>query len=142
MSLKHKKEFNDYTVTNTTKIFYSGSACMYPEHNQLDPNNPDCREESAYPANPDSEYGWEKLFSKDFTWLYNLIILFLFVLLGITISLVQKEPGREEERKQAAICRNGSLTSLRQVEASRCGEMGYKLVPSCSLMNALKQLEG
>ena len=49
---------------NTTKIFYSSSACMYPEHNQLDPNNPDCREESAYPANPDSEYGWEKLFSE------------------------------------------------------------------------------
>ena len=37
---------------------------MYPEHNQLDPNNPDCRESSAYPANPDSEYGWEKLFSE------------------------------------------------------------------------------
>ena len=49
---------------NTTKIFYSSSACMYPEHNQLDPNNPDCRESSAYPANPDSEYGWEKLFSE------------------------------------------------------------------------------
>ena len=49
---------------HTTKIFYSSSACMYPEHNQLDPNNPDCREESAYPANPDSEYGWEKLFSE------------------------------------------------------------------------------
>ena len=47
-----------------TKIFYSGSACMYPEHNQLDPNNPDCREDSAYPADPDSEYGWEKLFSE------------------------------------------------------------------------------
>ena len=47
-----------------TKIFYSSSACMYPEHNQLDPNNPDCRESSAYPANPDSEYGWEKLFSE------------------------------------------------------------------------------
>ena len=47
-----------------TKIFYSGSACMYPEYNQLDPNNPDCRESSAYPADPDSEYGWEKLFSE------------------------------------------------------------------------------
>ena len=46
------------------KIFFSSSACMYPEHNQLDPNTPDCREESAYPANPDSEYGWEKLFSE------------------------------------------------------------------------------
>ena len=47
-----------------TKIFYSSSACMYPEYNQLDPDNPDCREESAYPAAPDSEYGWEKLFSE------------------------------------------------------------------------------
>jgi GDP-D-mannose 3', 5'-epimerase len=46
------------------KVFYSSSACMYPEHNQLDPNNPNCKEESAYPANPDSEYGWEKLFSE------------------------------------------------------------------------------
>ena len=54
-----------------TKIFYSGSACMYPEHNQLDPNNPDCREESAYPANPDSEYGWEKLFSERLYLSYN-----------------------------------------------------------------------
>ena len=54
-----------------TKIFYSGSACMYPEHNQLDPDNPDCREESAYPAAPDSEYGWEKLFSERLYFAYN-----------------------------------------------------------------------
>ena len=46
------------------KLFYSSSACMYPEHNQLDPSNPNCEESSAYPANPDSEYGWEKLFSE------------------------------------------------------------------------------
>ena len=46
------------------KIFYSSSACMYPEHNQLDPDNPNCVESSAYPAAPDSEYGWEKLFSE------------------------------------------------------------------------------
>lgn len=46
------------------KVFYSSSACMYPEHNQLDPENPNCLEDSAYPANPDSEYGWEKLFSE------------------------------------------------------------------------------
>ncbi len=57
-------KFNKFKGVNKTKIFYSGSACMYPEHNQLDPDNPDCREESAYPANPDSEYGWEKLFSE------------------------------------------------------------------------------
>lgn len=48
----------------TAKLFYSSSACMYPEHNQLDPQNPKCFEESAYPAAPDSEYGWEKLFSE------------------------------------------------------------------------------
>ena len=46
------------------RIFYSSSACMYPAHNQEDPKNPNCREDSAYPANPDSEYGWEKLFSE------------------------------------------------------------------------------
>ena len=46
------------------KVFYSSSACMYPEHNQMDPNNPNLEESSAYPANPDSEYGWEKLFSE------------------------------------------------------------------------------
>lgn len=47
-----------------TKVFYSSSACMYPEHNQLDPDNPDLAEDTAYPANPDSDYGWEKLFSE------------------------------------------------------------------------------
>lgn len=53
------------------KIFYSSSACMYPEHNQLDPDNPNCEESSAYPANPDSEYGWEKLFSERLYLAYN-----------------------------------------------------------------------
>ena len=46
------------------KIFYSSSACIYPEYNQMDPTNPKCSEDSAYPAAPDSEYGWEKLFSE------------------------------------------------------------------------------
>lgn len=46
------------------RFFYSSSACIYPEYNQLDPNNPKCSEDSAYPAAPDSEYGWEKLFSE------------------------------------------------------------------------------
>ena len=53
------------------KVFYSSSACMYPEHNQLDPNNPNCEESSAYPANPDSEYGWEKLFSERLFFAFN-----------------------------------------------------------------------
>ena len=49
---------------NIRKIFYSSSACIYPEYNQMDPQNPKTEEKSAYPANPDSEYGWEKLFSE------------------------------------------------------------------------------
>jgi len=53
------------------RVFYSSSACMYPEHNQLDPNNPNCEESSAYPAKPDSEYGWEKLFSERLYFAYN-----------------------------------------------------------------------
>ena len=69
--LEEQKNWNKANKTNHTKIFYSSSACMYPEHNQLDPNNPDCREESAYPANPDSEYGWEKLFSERLYLTYN-----------------------------------------------------------------------
>jgi GDP-D-mannose 3', 5'-epimerase len=50
--------------SKVNKVFYSSSACAYPERNQLDPNNPNCIESSAYPADPDSEYGWEKLFSE------------------------------------------------------------------------------
>ena len=69
--LEEQRKLNESTGANRTKIFYSGSACMYPEHNQLDPDNPDCREESAYPANPDSEYGWEKLFSERLYFAYN-----------------------------------------------------------------------
>ena len=49
---------------NVKKLFFSSSACIYPEYNQLDPDNPKCAETDAYPANPDSEYGWEKLFSE------------------------------------------------------------------------------
>ena len=55
---------NACLLKNNTRIFYSSSACIYPAHNQNDPNNPNCEESSAYPANPDSEYGWEKLFSE------------------------------------------------------------------------------
>ena len=55
---------DEATKANVKKIFYSSSACIYPEYNQLDPDNPKCSEDSAYPAAPDSEYGWEKLFSE------------------------------------------------------------------------------
>lgn len=58
------RKLNDFTGTNKTKIFYSSSACMYPEYAQMDVDNPGLKESDAYPAGPDSEYGWEKLFSE------------------------------------------------------------------------------
>jgi len=69
--LEEQRKFNERKGRSDTKIFYSGSACMYPEHNQLDPDNPDCSEASAYPADPDSEYGWEKLFSERLYFAYH-----------------------------------------------------------------------
>lgn len=88
------------------KVFFSSSACMYPAHNQLDPNNPNCEESSAYPANPDSEYGWEKLFSermyKSFARNYGL---------DVRIARFHNIFGREgswnngKEKAPAAICR-------------------------------------
>jgi len=58
-------------LAGVRKFFYSSSACIYPAHNQTDPNNPICSEDSAYPANPDSEYGWEKLFSERLYFSYS-----------------------------------------------------------------------
>ena len=53
-----------FSKAGGTRVFYASSACVYPKYNQSDPDNPNCREDSAYPATPDSEYGWEKLFSE------------------------------------------------------------------------------
>jgi len=88
------------------KIFYSSSACMYPEYNQLDPENPKCSEESAYPAAPDSEYGWEKLFSERLYLTYQRN-------LGITVKVArfhnifgpQGTWKGGKEKAPAAICR-------------------------------------
>lgn len=62
--LKSQHELNTIIEKNKTKIFYSSSACIYPDYKQLDTNNNGLKEADAYPANPDSEYGWEKLFSE------------------------------------------------------------------------------
>lgn len=69
--LESVRKLNEDLDLNRTKIFYSGSACMYPAYNQEDPENPNCKEDSAYPAAPDSEYGWEKLFSERLYFAYN-----------------------------------------------------------------------
>jgi len=65
------RKLNDFTSKNKTKIFYSSSACMYPEYAQMDVDNPGLKESDAYPAGPDSEYGWEKLFSERLYLSYN-----------------------------------------------------------------------
>lgn len=62
---------NQAVKVGAKKIFYSSSACMYPAYNQEDPDNPKCSEDSAYPAAPDSEYGWEKLFSERLYFAYH-----------------------------------------------------------------------
>lgn len=59
------------STKNVKKIFYSSSACVYPEYNQSDPVNPKCSEDSTFPAQPDSEYGWEKLFSERLFFAFN-----------------------------------------------------------------------
>lgn len=69
--LESLREQYMFSEKRKTKIFYSSSACMYPAHNQKDPTNPNCKEDSAYPAAPDSEYGWEKLFSERLFFAYN-----------------------------------------------------------------------
>ena len=69
--LRSLKDLNEMKKVNKTTIFFSSSACMYPEHIQLDPNNPGLKEDDAYPAGPDSEYGWEKLFSERLYFAYN-----------------------------------------------------------------------
>jgi nucleoside-diphosphate-sugar epimerase len=94
-----------------TKIFYSSSACIYPEYNQRDPQNPMCSEDSAYPAAPDSEYGWEKLFSERMYMAY-----FRNHGLAVRIARFHNIFGPEgswdngKEKAPAAICRKVAQT--------------------------------
>jgi nucleoside-diphosphate-sugar epimerase len=69
--LRSIRDLNDKTGTNKTVVFFSSSACIYPEHIQMSPENPGLKEDDAYPAGPDSEYGWEKLFSERLYFSYN-----------------------------------------------------------------------
>lgn len=108
--LESLRQLNAKTGSNKTKIFYSGSACMYPAYNQEDPENPNCKEDSAYPAAPDSEYGWEKLFSERLYFAYHRNY-------GIPVAVARYhnifgpegtwEGGRE--KAPAAICRKIAL---------------------------------
>jgi GDP-D-mannose 3',5'-epimerase len=99
------------------RIFYSSSACMYPEHNQADPTNPLLSEDSAYPANPDSEYGWEKLFSER-------LFLSFAKNYGIRVRIARFHNvfGPEsswtggKEKSPAAICRKVAETETGEIE--------------------------
>ena len=97
---------------NVKRIFYSSSACIYPKYNQEDPDNPNCAEDSAYPALPDSEYGWEKLFSERLYLSFNRNY-------GIEVRIARYHNifGPEgawndgKEKAPAAICRKVAMAS-------------------------------
>ena len=103
---------HECVVKNVKRVFYSSSACMYPEHNQLDPDNPNCTEDSAYPADPDSEYGWEKLFSE------RLFLAFMKNKgLNVRVARYHNIFGPEgtwqggREKSPAALCRKAALAN-------------------------------
>jgi GDP-D-mannose 3',5'-epimerase len=99
------------------KIFYSSSACIYPEYNQMDPDNPKCSEKSAYPAAPDSEYGWEKLFSERLYFSYS-----RNYKMDVRVARFHNIFGPEgtwtggKEKAPAAICRKIAETSNGEIE--------------------------
>ena len=99
------------STKNVKKVFYSSSACIYPEHNQLDPDNPKCSEESAYPAEPDSEYGWEKLFSERLYFVFNRCFPKLDVRVGRFHNIYGPYGTFEggKEKAPAAFCRKVAL---------------------------------
>lgn len=121
--LDSQREINETHGINKTKLFYSGSACMYPEYNQLDPENPNCEESSAYPANPDSEYGWEKLFSERLFLSYH-----RNYKIPIAIARYHNIYGPEgtwkggREKAPAAICRKIAELSIDEEEIEVWGD--------------------
>lgn len=108
---------NEMLKKGIKRIFYSSSACMYPEHNQTDVNNPLLSEDSAYPANPDSEYGWEKLFSERLYLAYA-----KNYGLRVRIARLHNVFGPEsswtggKEKSPAAICRKIAETNTGEIE--------------------------
>ena len=123
-------------MRNNKRIFYSSSACIYPEYNQLDPDNPNCAESTAYPAAPDSEYGWEKLFSERLYLAYARNY-------GMEVRIARYHNifGPEgswndgKEKAPAAICRKVA-TGAPMEERSRSGVTESRRARSCTSMNA------
>ena len=123
------------------KIFYSSSACIYPTRNQLDPDSPLCSEESAYPANPDSEYGWEKLFSermyKSYERNYNL---------NMRIARFHNIYGPEgtwtggKEKAPAAMCRKVAETDSGFIEVWGKGDQTRSFLYIDDCIEAVRRL--
>jgi hypothetical protein len=114
------------------RVFYSSSACMYPEHNQLDPNNPNCEESSAYPANPDSEYGWEKLFSERLFLAFN-----RNYKLDVRVARFHNIFGPMgtwtggKEKAPAAMCRKAAESDNAKTQVDFCWDINYIQMEQC-----------
>ncbi len=131
---------NERTHLNQTKIFYSSSACVYPEFNQLDPDNPNCAEDSAYPAQPDSEYGWEKLFSERLYFAFNRNY-------GIPVRVARfhniygPEGTWTGGREKAQLRFVGKLPMQKALEQSKFGETENRHDHFSTLMNVFQEFE-
>ena len=122
-----------------TKIFYSGSACMYPEHNQLDPNNPDCRESSAYPATQTQNTDGRNYSPSVSTFLITVIIICLYALLD---TIIFSGSRRNLERWKRKILPQQSVEKWRTqvlMIPSKSGEMVIKRDPSSTSTSVLRQ---
>lgn len=121
--LRAQSRFNESYNVNKTKIFYSSSACMYPEYKQLNIENPGLKESDAYPADPDSEYGWEKLFSERIFLAFN-----RNNKIPVAIARYHNIYGPEgtwkggKEKAPAAICRKVIESSNGEIEIWGDGE--------------------
>jgi GDP-D-mannose 3', 5'-epimerase len=128
-------------IHGVKKIFYSSSACMYPEYNQLDPNNPKCSEESAYPAAPDSEYGWEKLFSERLYLAYN-----RNYKMEVRIARFHNIFGPQgtwrggKEKAPAAVCRKVAETETGEVEIWGDGKQTRSFLYIDECLEAVRRL--
>jgi nucleoside-diphosphate-sugar epimerase len=124
------------------KIFYSSSACIYPEYNQMDPDNPKCSEESAYPAAPDSEYGWEKLFSERLYFAY-----YRNYNLDIRVARFHNIFGPQgtwcggKEKAPAAICRKiAEVTNNGEIEIWGDGNQTRSFLYIDECLNGIRRL--
>jgi nucleoside-diphosphate-sugar epimerase len=140
--LKAVNKLNKKIGKNNTKIFYSSSACVYPKNNQTDQLDPNCIESSAYPANPDSEYGWEKLFSERLFLAYS-----KNYNIPVRIARYHNIYGPEgtyyggKEKVPAAICRKVALAKKEDViEVWGSGEQTRSFLYIDECINATRML--